>query len=270
MGHLNNAIYQQYCQQVAIDAAADAGYDMSWHDTRGAAWVVRQISVEYLRPAVAGDVLDITTWISGWRGVRARREYEMRRQADGEPIARASAEWVYLDRETGRPRRIPKEMAASIGTAGETVVKPSRLPAQGLDAGSFRWRHQVKRYEIDAMQHVNNAVYLNWVEEAKFRAAEAVGWPVERMRAENFVTVQIRHDTEYFLPAVYGDEIEVVSRLFDLRRVRGSWLHEIYRMGSSELLVRNYSTGAFLDLEGRPAPAPQAMLDALLQGEDRG
>ncbi len=88
------------------------------------------------------------------------------------------------------------------------------------------------------------------------------------MRASNFVTVQIRHDTEYFLPAVYGDEIEVVSRLYDLRRVRGTWLHEIHRAGTGELLVRNYSTGAFLDLQGRPAPAPQAMLDALLRGAE--
>ncbi|RME49348.1 MAG: hypothetical protein D6791_00975 [Chloroflexi bacterium] len=267
LGHLNNAVYQHYCEQASIEASEDAGYPMDWYETHGTAWVIRRMSIEYLQSVVAGDVLEVTTWVSGWRGVRAQREYEMRWQADSALVARASAEWVYLDRATGRPRRIPSEVADLIGAGGERVVRPYRLPAQGVEAGTFRWRHQVKRYELDAMQHVNNAVYLNWVEEAKFRAAEAAGWPVERMRAENFVTVQIRHDTEYLLPARYGDEIEIVSRLYDLRRVRGTWLHEIYRVGGGELLARNYSTGAFLNLEGRPMPAPPAMLDALLRGE---
>lgn len=81
LGHLNNAVYQHYCEQISIEASEDAGYDMDWYAARGTGWVVRQISVEYLHPVTAGDVLDVTTWVSGWRGVRAQREYLMRRPA---------------------------------------------------------------------------------------------------------------------------------------------------------------------------------------------
>ena len=270
LGHLNNAVCQSYCEQTAVEASEDAGYGSEWYETQGTVWVLRQISIEYLKPAVSGDVLEVTTWISGWRRVRAQREYEMRRRSDGEVIARASADWVYIDRDSAWPRRIPVAIAEEVGSGGETVVGPFRLPAEGLDSGTFLWQHGVKRYEIDANGHANNAVYLNWVEEAKFRAAEEAGWSVELLREENLVTVQIRHDTEYFRPAVYGDEIDVVSRLYDLRRVRGTWLHEIYRAGDGELLACNYSSGAFLDLEGRPRRAPAEMLEALLEGGNQG
>ncbi|HYN87101.1 MAG TPA: thioesterase family protein, partial [Ardenticatenaceae bacterium] len=252
LGHVNNAVYQHYCEQAAIEASEDAGYGMEWYETQEAAWVIRRITVEYLRPALSGQVLGVTTWISSQGRVRAQREYEIRRPADGELIARASATWIYVDRASGQPRRIPGELAPAFGPPGRAALQPAALPERGLEAGSFLWRHQVKRYELDGMQHVNNAVYLHWVEEAKFRAAESAGWSLERLRAHDLVTVQIRHDTEYLLPAVYGDEIEIVSRVHELRKVRGTWLHEVYCADGRELLARNYSTGAFLNVQGRP------------------
>lgn len=262
LGHLNNAVYQQYCEQVSIEASEDVGYDAGWYADQGTAWVIRRITVEYLQPSVADDVLEVTTWVSHWRRVWAQREYLMRRRSDQQVVARASAKWVYLDRETGRPRRIPADIERLIG-ARAGVIKPYQLPAERMGQRAFRWPHKVRRYELDAMRHVNNAVYLNWVEEAKFQAAAEAGWSLERARVEDFVTVQIRHDTEYFVPAVYGDAVDVVSYLYDLRRVRGTWLHEVFRERDGALLVRNYSTGAFLDLEGRPRRAPEGMLEDL-------
>jgi acyl-CoA thioester hydrolase len=266
LGHVNNAVYQHYLEQTAIEAAADAGYSMTWHAERGVAWVVRRITLEYLRPAGSGDVLDITTWVSSWGRTHSQREYAAVRRSDGLPIVNASADWVFVDRATGRPTRIPVDLADIFGGDTRCATRPYPLPEKGLDAGAFRWRHRVARYEVDFMQHVNNAAYLNWFEEAKFRAADEAGWTVERMREAGFMTVQVRHDTRYLLPATYGDELDVVSRLYELRRVRGTWLHAVYRAGTGELLAQNRSTGAFRDLEGRPTPAPPAMLEALLRG----
>ncbi len=56
-------------------------------------------------------------------------------------------------------------------------------------------------------------------------------------------------------------------RLISVRRIRGTWIHEIVRPVTSTLLMRDYSTGAFLDWEGRIKPAPNAMMEALVQGE---
>ncbi len=87
------------------------------------------------------------------------------------------------------------------------------------------------------------------------------------MRAENFVSLQYRHDAEFFDAAVNGDEIEIVSRLIEIRRVRGTWLHEVYRAATNALIMRDYSTGAFLDREGNIRAGPMEVLEALTRGE---
>ncbi len=71
------------------------------------------------------------------------------------------------------------------------------------------------------------------------------------------------------MPAQYGDEIEVVSRLIDVRRVRGTWIHEMFYARTKTLLMRDYSTGAFVDWSGNIKPALMPMMDALMSGEPR-
>jgi len=266
--HVNNAVYQHYLEQATLDSWANAGCDASWFSAHKVGWFLKQASIEYKHPAVVNDVLDVTTWLLDSEDSGIHHEYEFRRQSDGKLIAAARACWIYVDQATGKPHETPVGIRVLFGEPGLEAVKPYRLAAQALATGSFHWQHQIRRYEVDASQSVNPAIYLNWIEEAKFRAAATVNWPIVRMLAENFVTFQTRQDTEYFQAARYGDEIDIVSRLYDLRKVRGTWLHEFYRQGSRELIARNYSTGAFLDLNGHPAPAPQAMLEALLNGQD--
>jgi acyl-CoA thioesterase FadM len=61
-----------------------------------------------------------------------------------------------------------------------------------------------------------------------------------------------------------GDWAEIVSRVYDLRRVSGTWQHRVYRNG--DLVALDYSAGVFLDRAGKLRPPPQAMLDALVRG----
>jgi hypothetical protein len=58
----------------------------------------------------------------------------------------------------------------------------------------------------------------------------------------------------------------VSSRLVELRRVSGTWHHEI-RRSDETLVAADRARGAFLDLVGRIRPAPVELLDDLLRGE---
>jgi acyl-CoA thioester hydrolase len=267
LGHVNNAVYQQYLQEAAIAATAAVGYDAAWYAARGTAWVVRQMSLEYVRPARAGDELRVTTWISTFSRIRAQREYEIHRVGDGhELVVRASASWIYFDLSTGRPRAIPAEMIEPFDPSGAPNMRDYELPTEPMHCAEYEWRHRVAWHEIDTNRHVNNAIYLSWVEDARFAASEAVGWTIERMRDSDLVIVQVRHDTEYLLPALYRDEIKVASRLHEMRKVRGTWRHQVYREHTGELLAVNHSTGAFLTLAGRPRRLPDEMLADIVRG----
>ncbi len=182
------------------------------------------------------------------------------------PVVSARIEWVCHDHSAGRPRGVPEGCIALANPDMPLPLKPF-APTPDNGAHPFYWRHRVRLYELDVTSRVGTAVYFNWLEEATFWAANVVGWPLERMKDEDFITFQYRHDAELFEGASQGDEIEIVSRLINVKPIRGTWVHEIFRPATKTLLMRDYSTGAFLDWKGKIKPAPNAMMTALVQGE---
>ena len=185
---------------------------------------------------------------------------------DDAPVVQAEIEWCYRDLATYTIRRLPG-IALSASIPSSTVrLKPFAIP-QDNGSRPFHWRHTVRFYELDGTNRVGLAVYFQWIQAAFFHATSSVGWTLEKMRDENFVSLQYRHDVEFFGSAKDGDEIEIASRLIEIRRVRGTWQHEICRAVTKELLLRDYSTGAFLDWKGNVRSGPMEILDALTRGE---
>src|SRR5581483_7364529 len=210
LGHVNNAVYLQYLQQLTLDAHG-------WLDGSVSPPMPRTCAVEYQTPARYGDELDLTTWIVRVEGQHCTRGYEITRAQDGANVLRAQIEW--------RMERVP----AWTGKERALPLKPLNVRGDN-GALPWRWRHVVRRYEVDVTQGVQFAAYFHWLEEATFRTAH-------------------------------------VSRLFEVRRVRGTWIHEMRRTRDNALLLRDYSTGAFLDWQGNIRPAPPGMMERLMQGE---
>jgi acyl-CoA thioester hydrolase len=288
-GHVNNAVYLQYMQQTAVEASAAAGFGLEWYEAQGTVWVIRKMTIEYLRPAFADDELEVTTWISAFHRVRAYREYEVRLVRRGEVtspllgsealsrpeddlIACAQADWVYVNRQTSRPARIPAEALALFAPNGQSALPPHRPdpPLADRVAREFHSQRRVQCYELDPMVHVNNAIYLNWLQQAVFEACAEVGWTWPRLLDSGVVIVQRRHEIEYFRPALRDDEIEIVSQVVGWRRVTGTWQQDVYcvRRDGQSLdpplhLARDYNQGAFLALDGRLTRLPPKMIDAL-------
>jgi len=78
---------------------------------------------------------------------------------------------------------------------------------------------------------------------------------------------KIAFSSRSYYPSIDDDEIEIISRLIEVRRVRGTWLHEVYNATTKTLIVRDYSTGAFLDWDGNVRAGPSEMMEALMRGE---
>ncbi len=258
-GHLSNTIYFQYLQQVTLDA-------MGVVNDGDAFWNVRRLAMEYQAPARYGDVLQIMTWASDADESRVVRNYHVTSGTGRVPIVRAQFEWDYRDYATRSVRPVPEEQRT-----GQTVEAPAPLkpftPPGDNGARPFRWLHTVPRYELDSTNRVGLAVYFQWLEAAFFDATGSAGWTIKKMCTENFVPVQYRHDAEFFDAALDGDEIEIASRLIEIERVRGTWLHEVYRTATNTLIMRDYSTGAFLDWDGNIRAGPREILEALTRSE---
>jgi acyl-CoA thioester hydrolase len=115
LGHVNNAVYQHYLEQAAIEHSEQLGFTAARYRELGGTFVMRRVEIDYLRPAVAGDTLTITTWVQEMRGPRAIRRYEIRKQEQPDLLVTAEVLWVWVDVLAMRPRAIPDAILTVFG-----------------------------------------------------------------------------------------------------------------------------------------------------------
>ena len=109
-GHVNNAVYLSWAEEIATAHAEAAGYGRQWSAGRGGGWVIRHIDITYHRPAVYGDEVEVTVQVELVRGARGLRRTTIRRVADGELLAELLTEWVWVRLSDGRPAPAPREL----------------------------------------------------------------------------------------------------------------------------------------------------------------
>ncbi len=247
-GRLHPAVYLRYLAHAAVEASTAAGYDGAWYGRAGAMWLIRRSTLDVVRPARAGERLAIRTWVEDFRRVRSHRRYVVH-GADGTPVLEALTDWVYVDADSGRPRRVPRELEAAFGfEAGngrerEVWNAPPEPPAPALGT------HRVRACEVDSIAHVNNAVYLDIASQAVLDALEGAGWPLDRMVAAGSVPLLVRADLEYLEGARYGERLDTATWF--------SWAPEaldahqrIARAGEERPLVRATTRWRWIDAGG--------------------
>ena len=100
-------------QDVAVAHSTAQDWPVERYFAAGAGWFVRSHYIEYLRPAFLGDSLAIHTWVAGFTSRSSPRRYRFVRDSDGAAVAKAETLWVFVDFATGRPVRIPADVAAA-------------------------------------------------------------------------------------------------------------------------------------------------------------
>ena len=111
-GHVNNAVYLNYAEQVAVDHAERIGFGRAWSESHGGGWAVREHKITYHRPALYRDQLRLTTRVMSMGGVRAVRRTTIEREPDRELLAEVETLWVWVKLPEQQPARIPAELIA--------------------------------------------------------------------------------------------------------------------------------------------------------------
>lgn len=107
-GHVNNVAYVQWMQDVAIRHPESV---TEYKPPENTTWYAREHRVEYLLPAFLGEEIEVRTWLSKIKRVRAHRRYEFLRKSDGKVIVRGETDWVYVEAKTGKPIAIPANVS---------------------------------------------------------------------------------------------------------------------------------------------------------------
>ncbi len=109
-GHVNNVVYVQWMQDVAILHSNHQGGTEEKYRELGSSWIVRSHQIEYLSPSFEGDEIEAITWVSDMRRVSSLRKYQFRRASDQTLLAKAETRWVYINLENSRPVPIHEDI----------------------------------------------------------------------------------------------------------------------------------------------------------------
>jgi acyl-CoA thioester hydrolase len=126
-------------------------------------------------------------------------------------------------------------------------------------------RVRVRHYEMDSLGHVNNAVYLHYVEEAAIDHARALGFDEARRRELGGAWVVRRHEVDFRVPAVAGDELDVTTRIVSVERVQATRRTTIVRVRDNALVAEALTFWVWVGLDGRPKRLPTDVVAGLLR-----
>jgi acyl-CoA thioester hydrolase len=109
LGHVNNAVWVQWIQEVALAhwySIADPAHQDDY------IWVVVRHEIDYLRAVNEGETVTGRTWVGeAPKGARFDRHMEFVGE-DGKVRVRAVTQWAIIDKAAGRPIRVPPDVIA--------------------------------------------------------------------------------------------------------------------------------------------------------------
>ena len=154
----------RWAQDVAWIHSERVGFGREWYADRNLAWVVRALQLVVLAPIRMGTSAEVTTRVAGFRKVMARRRTDVR-LPDGSLAAWAFTDWVMTDTVRGVPTRVPPDFPGYFD-APPVGFDPIRVDPPKPAPGATTCHLVVRPQELDPMAHANNAVYVDWLEEA--------------------------------------------------------------------------------------------------------
>lgn len=188
-GFARTSSYLRYTQDLAWVHSGRMGFTRAWYAERGLAWLARAIEIVVLEPVATGEDLVLTTAVTGFRRVWARRRTEGR-LGDGRLVLWSHTDWVMTDVARGTPTRIPAAFPG-VMDAPPGSFEPVRVPLPPTPPGAVRHGSRVRPRDLDPMGHVNNAAYADYLEEALEAAGEpalpAIGGTPRHVRLEYLV-----------------------------------------------------------------------------------
>ncbi|MDR1250774.1 MAG: acyl-CoA thioesterase [Treponema sp.] len=114
---------------------------------------------------------------------------------------------------------------------------------------------QVRTYECDSYEHVNNANYLNYLEFARYEFLKDVDFDYPGAIESGYGVYVARIEIDYKKPALVDDKLIIKTWPLKKGAVSGVLAQEIWR--DDNLLVKAKVTWAFVDSRGIPAKLPK-------------
>ena len=167
----NLGAFFKLIQEAAVIHSEAVGHDSKTLLDRGTVWVLNALEAEIYRYPRLREEVSVQTWHRKSRGFQAFRDFAI--YAGGEKLAAAASLWLYFDIRRKRLTRVPAETGqvytSEADRALESTIETWKPP--NAFEPEFETEICVRHSDFDPLNHVNNAVYLDYLETLVGRSA---------------------------------------------------------------------------------------------------
>lgn len=164
------------------------------------------------------------------------------------------------------------DQAWAMSAQGRPVKPEALLRGTNQAATEMNWdfpnphlrQFTVEETELDWMRHLNNVIWLRWVEETAWAHSEALGFPWSRYEELGCAWVAHRHELDYLGAANLGDDLLFGTWVVENDgRLRTKRQLQVIRIADQQTLLRCHTRWVTVDLaSGRPRRMSAEMKEA--------
>ncbi len=271
-GQVSPSSYLRYLVETAYDWGDALGLGASSEKVRsspitrmghGLFWLIRETEIHLLRPMHHNDVFDFTIWMVNWQRVRGTRCFEIKLKDSGEIIVQGTQHIVCMDRQTQRPTNPPEEIINNFKIAVPRIFPYERFPKISTPVKTFTNQRQVEWQDLDALEHVNNSIYVTYAEEIALQELSAYGWNQARLSQENLAINTRRIHIQYLSPALWGETLMISTHALDIQQDGGTRYVGICREDGSSVAECILDWNLIDRETGGDQPLPEDLLQQL-------
>lgn len=159
---MTNYAYLSFLEEIASFHSSLCGYGVNDIETKGKAWILMDWKLKVIKRPKYGDLLTIKTW---GRPIEKHvfftyRDFEVFNGS--ELVAIATSKWVLLDTNSRKITKITEEVFSEYKPQDTTVFDEEDIQKiKEPKEGSLKLIYEVKRFDIDMINHMHNLNYLN-------------------------------------------------------------------------------------------------------------
>ncbi len=266
-GQVSPAAYLRYLVETAYDWAIAGGLgEADGSNPLGILWMIRETEINIIHPLNYNERFDFTIWMVSWQRVRGIRAFEIVRKSDGVVIAQGTQQIVSFDAATMRPLNMPAHFLEKYRLEAPRQFPVTRFPKLPGNAKGLVTQRTVEWADLDQMQHVNNAIYLDYIEETTAQDFATRGWSPVTLKAQNLTITTRRIHIQYQSPALWNEVLNVSTSPLSLHENGGSCCVSLVRATDGSAIAECIIDWALVDSKtGEACALPAELVASLMQ-----
>lgn len=154
----------KYFEDIAILQSESLGVGLDYYEKEKCAWVMYKWDINIYKYPKFMDEIKIITIPNAYKKFYANRLFEVRNNKN-ELLADGNSIWIFLNTTTKRPSAIPELFGKLYKMNPDNEIINIGNPEAPINI-SFEKEFQVRYFDIDTNDHVNNVQYVEWALEA--------------------------------------------------------------------------------------------------------